>query len=185
MRIISGKYARKAIESPTWAGTRPLLSRLRRALFDTLMPYLPQGPFLDLYGGTGAFTLEALSRGAPEATVIELNPKTAKLIQKNADAAGVQEPLEVLQGDALDWIPKLAQRDKPYAVISVAPPYHLGLEDKTLDLLEQWPQLLRDDGIFFVQYPTGEVLNLQREGFEEWRTKKYGNTMFTYFFAEE
>lgn len=185
MRIIAGKYARRKLQSPKWQGVRPLLSRLRQPLFDTLMPFLTRGPFLDLYGGTGAFSLEALSRGAPEATLIELDPRSAKLIGQNAKTLDVAEPFEILQGDALAWIPKLAARDKQYAVIAAAPPYYEGLEDATLDLLDEYKQLLQPDGLMFVQYPSEAPPKLARGYYEEWKTRKYGNTTFTYYMHPE
>lgn len=186
MRVISGKYARRAIESPEWAGVRPLLSRLRRAVFDTLMPYLPHGPFLDLFGGTGAFTLEALSRGAPSATTVELDPRTAKLIQSNLAHANVQEPVDLRHGDAVKVLQDLVNEGKRYNVIAIAPPYREGLENKILDILDANPQLLLPDGIAFVQYPTDDKsIITERNRLELWREKNYGQTIFTYYLPPE
>lgn len=185
MRIIAGKYARRAIESPAWAGVRPLLSRLRRSLFDTLNPYLLDGTFLDLYGGTGAFTIEALSRGAASATVVELDPRTADLIKRNVKEIGVKEPVDIVRGNALEKIPLLAKQGKEFTVIAMAPPYHLDLENQTLDQLDLVPELLAPDGIAFVQYPRGEDVKLERENLEIWRTRHYGNTSFTYYVRRE
>lgn len=185
MRIIAGKYARRKLESPTWSGVRPLLSRLRQPLFDTLTPFLSRGPFLDLFGGTGAFAIEAVSRGAPEVTVVELDPRTAKLIQKNADSMNVEEPIELLVGDSLKWLPKLAEQGRQYAVISVTPPYYLDLEEAVMEILNQYPSLLQPNGIIFAQYPSEQVLPVDWSSFEHWRTKKYGNTTFSYWFSTE
>ncbi len=185
MRVISGKYARRSIDSPEWAGVRPLLTRLRRSLFDTLMPYLPHGPFLDLFGGTGAFTLEALSRGAPEATVVEMDSRTANLIEKNLSHSKVEEPVELLRGNAVHVIQELITRQKQYNVIAIAPPYREGLENAILDILDAAPQLLMPDGLAFVQYPVDDKsIILERDNLELWRTKKYGQTLFSYFFPK-
>jgi len=188
MQIIAGKYARRKLESPTGDNVRPPLTRFRKALFDTLMPFLPRGPFLDLFGGSGSFAIEALSRGAPEATVVELNHRTAQLIQSNAKNIGVEEPIEVLKGNALDWLPKLAERGESYAVISAAPPYHQGLEPKILDLMDELLrdyEILQPDGIFYLQYPKKDVFDLDREYMDLWKSKSYGKTTFSYFFLKE
>ncbi len=181
MRIIAGKYARRELLSPKWQGVRPLLSRLRKSLFDTLNPFLPRGPFLDLYCGTGAFLIEALSRGAPSATGIELDPKTYQLIKKNLKKLKVTEPVELILGDALTELPNLARRNSQFAVITVAPPYYQGLEEKTLQLLSENISILRKDGIVAVQYPTDSPPPLEYPNLELWKTKKFGNTSFSYF----
>ncbi len=182
MRIIAGKYKGRSINSPTEETVRPPLTRFRRAVFDTLMPFLHRGEYLDLFGGSGSFTFEALSRDAPAATVIELNPKTAQLIQRNAQKIQIQEPLTLHRGDSLKWIPKIAQQQKSFAVIAVAPPYHQGLENTVMALLDQHPSLLQEDGIIFLQHPTEEKIQLEWKNFEHWKTKKYGYTSVSYFF---
>jgi 16S rRNA (guanine966-N2)-methyltransferase len=149
------------------------------------MPYLPRGPFLDLFGGTGALVIEALSRGAPEATVVELDRRTAKLINTNISDLGVEEPVELLVGDACDWLPRLAEQGRQYAIISVTPPYYEDLEERMLDLLDQHPTILQPDGVMYVQYPTQQEMDLERKAFELWKTKKYGNTILSYFWLDE
>lgn len=186
MRVISGKYARRAIASPAWTGVRPLLSRLRKALFDTLHPFLPYGPFLDLFGGTGAFTLEALSRGAPGATIIDQDPRTVRLIRENLDHAHVSEPVEVKQGDAVHWLQEFARLHRQFQVIAIAPPYYQGLENQILDILDASPDLLAPEGIAFVQYPThDETIALSRKNLTLWRTRHYGQTLFSYFVSPQ
>lgn len=186
MQIIAGKYKGKRLHSPTEETVRPPLTRFRRALFDTLMPFLGLGPYLDLFGGSGSFVLEALSRGAPEATATELNPKTARLIRKNAESIGVTEPLEVLEGDALVWLPRLASQQRQFAVIGVAPPYREGLEERVLTTFDPFTHTLLDpQGILFVQHPSDQEINAERDNLQLWKTRRYGYTSFTYFFPKE
>lgn len=182
MRVISGKYARRAISSPEWAGVRPLLSRLRKALFDTLQPYLPHGSFLDLFGGTGAFTLEALSRGAPHATIVDMDQRTVQLIRSNLSHAKIDEPVNIIHGNAVNVLADLIRKHQEYHVIAIAPPYCQGLENQILDLLDASPQILSPDGIAFVQYPEHDhSIQLDRNNLELWRTRTYGQTCFSYF----
>jgi 16S rRNA (guanine(966)-N(2))-methyltransferase RsmD len=181
MRIISGQYARRSLKSPSWTGVRPLLSRLRRALFDTLEPYLMRGPFLDLFGGTGAFAIEALSRGAPMATVIELDPRTLRLIKDNCTNIHVAEPVSLIQADALAHIPTLKQKQQQFAVIAIAPPYNQDLEHTTLALLDQNYNILQTDGLAFVQHPSDLLLTYSPQHLQIWDTRRYGATQFSYF----
>ncbi|HAA56912.1 MAG TPA: 16S rRNA (guanine(966)-N(2))-methyltransferase RsmD [Myxococcales bacterium] len=184
LQIIAGKYKGKKLASPTEDTVRPPLTRFRRALFDTLMPFLPHGPYLDLFGGSGSFAIEALSRGAPHATIVELNPKTASLIKKNFRKAGVEEPFELLQGDALEWLPKLGEEGKTFTTISVAPPYDQDLEDPILDIIDKY-NMLDPHGVLFVQHPTHFHPKLDFKNIECWKTKKYGYTTFTYFYTKD
>ena len=186
MQIISGKYARQKITSPAGSNVRPPLARYRKGLFDTLMPFLPRGPYLDFFGGTGSFAIEALSRGAPSATVVELNPRTLKEIQSNLDRIGVEEPVRLLRGDAFKWMPKLAEESESFGVIALAPPYQVGLEQRSLDaILPFVSSLLQEDGILFLQYPNREVIRFPKSELSLWKTKRYGTSSFSYFFKED
>ena len=184
MRIISGKYKGRSLDSPTEDTVRPPLTRFRGAIFDTLMPFLSRGAYLDFFGGSGSFSFEALSRGALRATVVELNPKTASLIQRNADKLKIKEPLTLLRGDSLKWLPKLAKKGENFAVIAVAPPYHQDLENAMLALLDEFHSLLQDDGIIFLQHPTNEKIKLEWDHLDHWKTRKYGYTSISYFFLK-
>ncbi|MCB9637984.1 MAG: RsmD family RNA methyltransferase [Myxococcales bacterium] len=181
MQIISGKYARHKLIPPKGKEvTRPPLSRFRKAVFDTLMPFIPRGAYLDPFGGTGSFAIEALSRGAHSATIIEMDRHALQVIQANLDHIGVEEPVELKNGDALQVIPQLAQLGRQYAIIGLAPPYKKGLERASIEVVDQYPQLLQEGGVLFLQRPNEEPIPpLQHFAF--WKERRYGNTTFSYF----
>ncbi len=182
MQIISGKYARHKLIPPKGREvTRPPLSRFRKAVFDTLMPFLPRGAYLDPFGGTGSFSIEALSRGASSATIIEMDRVALETIQANLQRIGVDEPVDLKLGDALQLLPKLAQTGHSYAIIGLAPPYNKGLEAASLLLVDQYPQLLQEDGVLFLQHPSREEPPKDLQHFSFWKTRRYGNTTFSYF----
>jgi 16S rRNA (guanine(966)-N(2))-methyltransferase RsmD len=182
LQIIAGKYARRHLLTPKGKDiTRPPLSRFRKAVFDTLMPFIPRGAYLDAFGGTGSFALEALSRGAAQATIIELDTDAAKLIQQNIAHLGITEPIEVLRGDAFQIIPSLPQETR-YAIIGLAPPYNQGLERESLLLLDRCAHLLQEDGVLFVQHPKKEPLPIEDlRHLTFWKERHYGITAFSYF----
>lgn len=182
MQVIAGKYAGRKLASPGGSNVRPPLSRLRRAVFDTLMPFLPRGAYLDLFGGTGSFAFEALSRGATSATVVELNSRTAREIESNFQLLRADEPFRLCRGNALNWLPKFAEEGNKFAVIGVAPPYWEDLEEQTMAVLSPIAdKILEEDGIVFLQHPSKTPVPHDVPGLEYWKTRKYGNTTVTYY----
>jgi 16S rRNA (guanine(966)-N(2))-methyltransferase RsmD len=177
MKITGGKYRGALIEAPRGRTTRPALSRVRRALFDTLRPWIEGGRVLDLFAGSGAFVLEALSRGAQSAIAIDLDRAAVRAIRGNAKTAGVKEPLEVFCNDALAAIPVLARRRLQFEVVLVAPPYWKDLQSRALAALDA-TALVDPGGVVVVQRDRAEAYAapvLERLVCE--REKRYGNTV--------
>ena len=124
MRIIAGEWRGRSIEAPPGRGTRPTADRVRETLFSMLVSRLGSFDDLnvaDLFAGSGALGLEALSRGAASATFVESDPAAAAAIRRNADALGAANRARVLSGSAL----ALARSD-PFDVIFADPPYVQG-----------------------------------------------------------
>ena len=95
MRIIAGKYRRRQLESLEGDETRPMLDRMRETLFNVLQMRIPGAVFADLYAGTGAVGIEALSRGAKRAVFVEASPKAARVIGDNLERVGAREDAEL------------------------------------------------------------------------------------------
>lgn len=102
MRIIGGELRGRQITAPKGRATRPMLDRVREALFSTVGEWLPDGRVLDLFAGSGSLGIEALSRGARHARLVERNPKTAALLARNLDELELAKRAQVVVGDALD-----------------------------------------------------------------------------------
>jgi 16S rRNA (guanine966-N2)-methyltransferase len=122
MRIIAGKWRGRPIDAPPGMATRPTADRLRETLFSMLASRL--GTFedlrvADLFAGSGALGLEALSRGAQSATFVESDRKAAAIIRRNADSLGA--PVKILGGSALTL-----PRSEPFDLILADPPYAAG-----------------------------------------------------------
>jgi 16S rRNA (guanine966-N2)-methyltransferase len=129
MRIIAGRHRGRKIRAPAGLGTRPMLDRVREAMFATLMPWIPEAAVLDLFAGSGSLGLEALSRGARTARLVERHPETLELLRKNVAALGLGAQATVVRGDALSpatWRDGAAA-DVPstYDLIFMDPPYAL------------------------------------------------------------
>ena len=137
LRIVAGNWRSRLLEIAEVEGLRPTSERIRETVFNWLAPTLPGARCLDLYAGTGALGLEALSRGAAEAVFVERSPVAARQLQKNIDLLHASGATVVTLG-ALEYL----QRDAPGAfdVVFLDPPF-------AADLLEETCRLLADRGL--------------------------------------
>lgn len=101
MRIIAGEFRGRKIESPPGRDTRPMLDRVREALFSTLGEALDGARALDLFAGTGSLGLEAISRGAHAVRMVERDPRAQVILARNCSGLGAGERAQALRGDAL------------------------------------------------------------------------------------
>ncbi|MEW5993600.1 MAG: 16S rRNA (guanine(966)-N(2))-methyltransferase RsmD [Candidatus Zixiibacteriota bacterium] len=176
--IIAGSLKGKVITVPNLGVTRPPLTRLRRAIFDFLNPYLHGAQYLDLFSGTGSYLFEAVSRGAARATGVELEKRLADSINQQARNLGIADQLTCLNDDVFKAIPRLASHEERFDIIMLAPPQYVGLIDKALVLLKEHP-LLWSDGMIICQHDTSETPKIEFGDFGIAQRRKYGNTTFT------
>jgi 16S rRNA (guanine966-N2)-methyltransferase len=113
MRIIAGKYRSRILKSLKGLALRPTSDRLRETLFNILGPAVAGSHFLDVFAGTGAVGIEALSRGAAHVTFLENHAPAAKLIRQNLDSLKITTGYTILAADALTALQKLANRRSP------------------------------------------------------------------------
>ena len=104
MRIIAGQFRSRTLEAPAGLGTRPTSDRLRETLFNVLAPRIEGAVFLDLYAGSGAVGIEALSRGAASATFVERAPAALALLRANLARLGVCEGFRIHPGSVAGWL---------------------------------------------------------------------------------
>lgn len=126
MRIISGKFRGRRLKSPRGADLRPTSDRLKETLFNILGPEISGSVFLDVFAGTGAIGLEALSRGARAAVFIESNREAAKLIRQNLELCGIASDFRILVGDVFTLLRTLARESFNADIAVLDPPYHWG-----------------------------------------------------------
>src|SRR5262245_27511390 len=101
MRIIAGEFRGRRLGAPPGLATRPMLDRVREAVFSTLMPRLPDATVLDLFAGSGGLGLEALSRGAARVRLVEQDARAMAQLRENVEALGATGRVELVRGDAL------------------------------------------------------------------------------------
>ena len=124
MRVIAGTYRSRILKSLKGPALRPTSGRLRETLFDVLGAGVQGARFLDLFAGTGAVGIEALSRGASEVAFIEKHKPAAALIRRNLESLGVRAATAVLAADALRGLEQLAAEQKEaFDFVFLDPPY--------------------------------------------------------------
>lgn len=121
-RVVAGSARGVRLAAPG-AGTRPLADRVKQAVFGSLEPALPEAAILDLCAGSGGAAIEALSRGASRAILVERDRGTCRVIAENLRRAGVADRARVVRADALAYLRGPAAADGPFDVVILDPPY--------------------------------------------------------------
>jgi 16S rRNA (guanine966-N2)-methyltransferase len=121
MRVIAGTYGGRILKAPPGAATRPTSDRVREALFSILAPRTPDARVLDLFAGSGALGLEALSRGAASVTFVDDAPAAIRAINANLDA--LEATADVHRADALRFLAAARERGAQYDLVFLDPPY--------------------------------------------------------------
>lgn len=135
----------------TMTGTRPIMDRVKTALFDILSDAVVESRFLDLFAGTGSVGIEALSRGAAHATFIEMDYKILKLVRENLQITKLADRAETIQADAFKFLSHQAtSTTRKYDIIYVAPPQYQEMAARALPLLDTSP-LVAKDGLVIIQ----------------------------------
>ena len=131
MRIIAGMYRSRVLEAPPGLSTRPTSDRLRETLFNVLAPRMPNTVFLDLYAGSGAVGIEAISRGAAHVTFVEHAPAALKVLHRNLARLGITSGFRVYAESVKTFLRSVAERGpKPgqHEVLFLDPPYDAAQE---------------------------------------------------------
>jgi len=121
MRVIAGRHGGRRLRAPAGAATRPTSDRVREALFSILGDRVAGAHVLDLFAGSGALGIEALSRGAASATFVDDAPAALRVLRGNLEALG--EEAEVVHADALRWLRAASRRTRQYDLVLLDPPY--------------------------------------------------------------
>lgn len=157
MRIAGGQFKNHKLTTPKGNTTRPTSEKLRQTVFNICQHHVENATFLDVFAGSGAMGLEALSRGASHATFLEKNRLALQAIHKNLENLHLTEQATVLPGDALHSLKKLAQKNDSFDLIYIDPPYGQkvpgspqALIDATLSLIDT-SNLLAPNGILFLE----------------------------------
>jgi 16S rRNA (guanine966-N2)-methyltransferase len=179
MRITGGMASGRRFTLPRGLAVRPTTDRVREALFNILSP-LSGMTFLDLYAGSGAVGIEALSRGALRAVFVERNAGAVRMIRKNLEGFGFEGRCEILAMEVGRSIKLMTDRRERFDVLFADPPYGEGLVDETLRCLSDG-SLVAVDGVLILQHSRRETPTEPMPAvFSMTDRRRYGETVLSF-----
>ncbi len=177
MRIIAGSARGRILKSLKGRVMRPTMDRVRESVFGMLGDRVHGARFLDLYAGVGTVGLEAMSRGAAEATFIESHRPAGRVIEENARRCGFESRSRVIIADAGRGLSVLRREGAQFDLVFVDPPYGSGELGGVMERLMQRPEMVAEGGLVLVQRSRHEDLAAKAGEFERMRSTRYGETV--------
>jgi len=175
VRIFAGQWKRRHLEVPP--GTRPTSGRAREALFSILLKRIPGARVLDLYAGSGAVGIEAISRGAGRAVLVQ---KNAAVLRKNlARLPPAEGEIEVLEEDTVTALDRLGSRGTRFDLVFCDPPYDHG--SPAADLPAKISRVLAPDGVFILQSDRFESGPAESRDLHLLERREYGRNVLSFF----
>jgi len=183
LRVISGKAKGRKLKAVPGDTTRPITDRTKESLFNILATDVLESNWWDVFGGTGAVGIEALSRGAAFVRFSDLNRAPIETMRYNVEHCGFKSQAEIRRADAFSFLS--AQPDRKFEYIYIAPPQYQEMWEKALELLDENIAWLSDDGWAIAQIDPKEYKKLVFENLEEFDNRKYGTTTLVFYQRKE
>lgn len=180
MRIVGGTHRGRKLATLSGLVTRPTADFVKEALFNILAPYMTDAVVLDLFAGSGALGLEALSRGARTVTFVERDRRALAVIRKNAERLQLLDKSLIVAADALKAAARFASDEQRFDLIFADPPYERELAVAIAESLDKH-NLLTKDGLIVIEHHRQEELPSLFENIRQIRVSRYGDTVLTFF----
>lgn len=156
-------------------------SKVRESIFN-MLGGVSGKEILELFAGSGVFSLEAISRGAIFCTLVEKDERMVEILKKNVELLGAKERCRLLKMNVFDAIPFLYERKSKYDIIFYDPPYDVGYVNETLSMLKKYP-LYREGSVIVAEHSKREIPKTEELG--EKVTKRYGDCCVTIIWVKE
>lgn len=179
LRVISGSAKGRKLKDVPGDTTRPVTDMVKQALFNILAGDVQDSVWWDLFGGTGAIGIEALSRGAGFVRFSELNRLPIETIKANLETTGFSSQTEIRRGDA--FVMLAAAPDRAFDYVYIAPPQYKEMWSKALEILDANPGWLSSDPEVIVQIHPREYLDHGLNNLVEFDQRKYGSTLLVFY----
>lgn len=173
MRIIAGKYRSRKLKTLEGMATRPTLDQTKEAIFSSLGGYIPDFKVLDVFGGSGALSLESISRGAQLAYIIDENPAAIRIIKENAKLLGVKDELKVFQGNYITVMERLKQMK--FDIVFLDPPFRMKVIDELIVYLIE-NDMIDSGGYIVSEYPKEDIVNKHYSGYQVKLCRTYASS---------
>jgi 16S rRNA (guanine(966)-N(2))-methyltransferase RsmD len=179
LRVISGTAKGRKLRTLPGKTTRPVTDRVKEALFDILGGDVVRSRWWDLFGGTGAIGIEAISRGAAFVRFTEVDAGALDVLRWNVDRCGFQAESEIVRRDVFGYLGQAP--DQSFDYLYVAPPQYHGLWLKTLTQIDRQPGWLSSDGWAIVQIDPKEVAATEGLRLDLFDERRYGKTLLRFY----
>lgn len=180
MRIISGRFKGRKLTTPENRSIRPTSDKAREALFSIISSKIENARILDLFAGTGAFGIEAISRGARQAFLVDSSDKAAATIRKNIDLFGIENETVLIHGRVPDVFKRSDFPAKSFDIIFLDPPYDADHLTATIEN-ENFLSFITDTTLVIAEHPLSRKELEQSEHLEMIDRRKYGKTSISFF----
>lgn len=185
MRVISGEYRGRRLKALEGKNTRPTTDKVKESIFNIIGPYFQGGCSLDLFAGSGALTIEALSRGIEKAVCVDHHPGAIKIIKENLSLVRAQEAATVLKMEANQALERLKQEGWRFDLVLFDPPYAKQDIVSQMEKMVQY-QLLNEDCCVVCETDKQVALPDEVPGFQLRRRATYGMTeVVVYYYVGE
>ena len=182
MRIIAGTFRSRKLETLDGLKTRPTLDKTKGAIFNSLGGYIPGFVVLDVCGGSGALSLESISRGAKEAYIIDNNIDAINIIKKNTKSLCAEKQMHIYHGSYQQILEKL--KNKKFDVVFLDPPFRMKVIDELMEYLIE-NDMIESGGYIMAEYPLEDIINKNYDGYRVRLCKKYSSSEIIIFEKEE
>jgi 16S rRNA (guanine(966)-N(2))-methyltransferase RsmD len=179
LRVISGIARGRRLKTVPGDTTRPITDRVKESLFNILGPDIQGAAVLDLFAGTGAVGIEALSRGADFVRFVDRNRLPVKIVRENLEITGLSDKAQIMQIDAFEVLK--GEIDRKFDYIYIAPPQYKGMWKRALQLLDENVEWLVDDAWAIVQIHPIELEPVSLKNLVEFDQRRYGSTILVFF----
>lgn len=183
LRVIGGSAKGRRLKLVPGDSTRPVMDRVKEALFNIIGRDIIDSVFLDLFAGTGSVGIEALSRGAKKAVFVDIERKAIQTIQDNLAATKLTDKAVIHRVDAFHFLKQPPQQ--PFDYIYVAPPQYKGLWSQVLVTLGERPAWVSHGTTIIVQIDPSEAMPVSLEHLETIDQRRYGRTLLWFFAPPE
>jgi 16S rRNA (guanine966-N2)-methyltransferase len=181
MRVIAGAFRGRRLHSPKGDKIRPTIDKVREAIFNIIASEIPGAKVLDLFAGTGAMGLEALSRGAAGCVFVDQSEDAIRLVRENVALCGVQEKSLIIRETMPSAIRRLASRGELFDLIFLDPPYGHGYLEKALEILET---VAKEDAMIVAESHVKDEPPSHLKVWSKERERRYGDTLISIYSRE-
>lgn len=180
MRVISGEKKGLHLKAVPGQSTRPTTDKVKESIFNIIGPYFDGGKMLDLYGGSGSISIEALSRGMERAIIVDKDKKAIETIYTNLKFCCLEDRAEVYRNEAIRALKALKKKEESFLFIFLDPPYQKQKIAEELLFIDEHALLLKE-GFIVVEHASNVELESTYGNLERKRDEQYGDTTISIY----